>query len=296
VISAANSFEFLPAEYGIELGVWEKRGLDVKNTYVSGGQFGQSMASGQFEVGLGGAASAAVIVGSVDAPIVAGISHDYTMMVLVTSNDSGISDVSDLEGKTIGITSVGSVTDSLVTVLRQEEGWDESELQAAPVGGFDQQMAALKSGATDAFIWTAEAGYQLEEEGEGTIVMDFGSLVPDNVFEAISAPRSAIDDEPDKVQKYLEGYFETIQYMKEHRAETVEFMMSQFKMSRYVAEHTYDLDIENLSTTGEIPEKNVEGIAEFGVETGILESAPEPDAYYDEQFVPVDITTEPASR
>jgi ABC-type nitrate/sulfonate/bicarbonate transport system substrate-binding protein len=210
-------------------------------------------------------------------------------MVLVTSNDSGVDDVSDLKGKTIGITSVGSVTDSLVTVLRKKEGWSESELKAAPVGGFDQQMAALKSGATDAFIWTAEAGFQLEEQHQGKILMNFGSLVPDNVFEAISAPRSAIDKQSSKVQKYLDGYFETIQYMKAHRDDTVAFMMDQFKMSKFVAEHTYDLDIDNLSTTGQIPEQNVAGIADFGVEVGILKSKPAPDKYYDGQFVPVKV-------
>lgn len=289
VVSAANSFEFLPAEFGVKLGLWKKRGLDVQNSYVSGGQFGQAMQSGKFDAGLGGAASTAVIVGSVDAPIIAGISENYTMMVLVTSNDSGVSGVSDLKGKTIGITSVGSVTDSLVTVLRQEEGWSQSELKAAPVGGFDQQMAALKSGATDAFIWTAEAGFQLEEQRQGKIVMNFGSLVPGTVFEAISAPRSVIDKRSDKVRRYLEGYFETIQYMKDHREETVQFMMSQFKMSEYVAEHTYDLDIANLSTTGEIPKQNVEGIADFGVKTGVIKSKPGSDKYYDGQFVPVDI-------
>lgn len=288
VVSAANSFEFLPAEFGIKLGFWKDRGLDVTNTYVSGGQFGQALQSGKFDVGLGGATSAAALIGTVDAPIIAGISENYTMMVLVTTNDSGVKSIADLKGKTVGITSVGSVTDSLVTVLRKKEGWSDSELKAAPVGGLDQQMAALKSGATSAFIWTAEAGFQLEEKNEGKILTNFGEMVPNNVFEAIEAPRKSITGEPDKVQQYLDGYFQTIEYMKAHRAETVQFMMSQFKMDQYVAEHTYDLDINNLSTTGEIAQVNLQGVADFGVAAGMVKTKPAIDQLYDSTFVPVD--------
>ena len=43
VVSVANSFEFLPAEFGLKLGVWNNRKLNVTNTYVSGGQYGQAL-------------------------------------------------------------------------------------------------------------------------------------------------------------------------------------------------------------------------------------------------------------
>jgi ABC-type nitrate/sulfonate/bicarbonate transport system substrate-binding protein len=287
VVSTANSFEFLPAEFGLKLGVWKNRRLNVTNTYVSGGQYGQALASGGFDVGMGAVTSLGAITSGVEAPIVSEIGRDFKMMVLVVGNNSNIRSAADLRGKKVGITSVGSVTDGLVQVLRNSQGWSNGDLVAAPVGGFDQQLAALNSGATDAFIWTAEAGFQLEEQGKGKVLFNFGDYVKDSVFEAMNATQSAIDDRPQVVRSYLEGWYETVDYMKKHKDETVKFMSQQFKVSENVAAKTYDLDIANLSSDGTIPSPNLQGIARFNVYIGVVKSPPPVDSYFNGSFVPV---------
>jgi ABC-type nitrate/sulfonate/bicarbonate transport system substrate-binding protein len=287
VVSVANSFEFLPAEFGLKLGVWNKRKLNVTNTYVSGGQYGQALASGSFDVGMGAVTSLAAIANGVEAPIIAEVGRDFKMMVMVVPNNSSIKSVADLKGKKVGITSVGSVTDGLVQVLRNNQGWSQGDLVAAPVGGLDQQMAAMSSGATDAFIWTAEAGFELEQQGKGHVLFDFGSYVKDSVFEAMNATQSAIDDRPAVVRSYLEGWYETVDYMKKHKDETVDFMAQQFKLSKEAASKTYDLDISNLSADGTIPQKNVDGIAAFNKEIGTVKTIPPVDQYFNGSFVPV---------
>jgi ABC-type nitrate/sulfonate/bicarbonate transport system substrate-binding protein len=290
-IGTAQTFEFLPAEFGLELGVWEERGLDVQNISVQGsGQVSQAMAAGQADIGLtAGASGVDAILSGVESRIVGLIGKDFNMMVLVVPADSGIKDISDLEGSVVGVTSAGSLTDYLARVIAEDQGWPETAIQRAAIGGLNEQLAALESGATDAFIWSAEAGFTLEETGKGKVLLSFGELVENNVFEDIMATTTAIEEREDAVRAYLEGWYETVQYMADNRDETIEYMVKTFEISETVAAKTYDLDMENLSTDGTIPEENLEGLAKSLVTMGITDKAPSLDVFWDDRFVPVSV-------
>ena len=285
LVSAANSFEFLPAELGVKLGVWKKRGLNIENIYVSGGQWPTTLASGTGDVGLAGGQVGNIVKG-LKAKTIAPVGFDFKMMVLVTGKKSGVKSVEDLKGKVIGITSPGSVTDNLARRLIDMQGWKSSDLKIAAVGGYAEQMAALESGATNAFIWTAEAGFQLEETGDGSILMNFGDAVPNGVFEAMFAPDKAIADRPDDIQAYVDGWFEVIKYMKENKDETVKFMAEKFKLTESVVASTYDYDIDNLSTDGVFSPERLKGMAQYDVDSGRLDKIPPTEDFYDPQFTP----------
>lgn len=288
-VGIRQTFEFLPAEYGVELGVWQKRGLAVDNLYVQGsGQVSQAMASNQAEVGLtAGASGVDAILSGVESKIVGLIGKDFKMMLVVVPKDSPITDISGLKGKTVGVSAAGSLTDYLAKTITVNQGWAESDIKRANVGGLNEQLAALESGATDAFVWSAEAGFALEEQGKGRVLMDFGDIVKDNVFEDIMATDAAINDRKAAVQAYLDGWYETVNYMKAHRDETIAFMVSEFEVSENVAAKTYDHDIDNLSLDGTIPEVNLKGLAKSVVDQGIADKEPAVETFWDGRFVPV---------
>lgn len=292
IIGINKTFEFLPAELGRELGVWKKRGLEVENVYVKGsGQVAQALAAGQGEIALSaGASGATPILKGLEAKAIAAIGHDFNMMVLVVPKSSKVSAAADLKGKAIGITSHGSLTDWLVDQLAASQKWSVGrDVRKAVVGGLTEQLAALKTGAIDAFVWSAEAGFELEEKGEGRVLMDFGQIVKNNVFEAIFATNKAVKERPEAVKAYLEGWYETIRYMKANKDATVKFMVKQFDMTENVARKTYELDINNLSTDGTIPEVNLQGLAESLVAMGIAKEKPPISQFFDGRFVPVKV-------
>jgi ABC-type nitrate/sulfonate/bicarbonate transport system substrate-binding protein len=288
-IGTAQTFEFLPAEFGQKLGVWSKRGLDVKNLNVQGsGQVSQAMAAGQADIGLtAGASGVDAILSGVESKIVGLIGKDFNLMVLVVPTNSSIRGIGDLQGKVIGVSAAGSLTDYLARVIAQRQGWPESAIRRAAIGGLNEQLGAMESGATDAFIWSAEAGFALEEQGKGKVLLNFGDLVPNNVFEDIMATNSAIEDRPDAVRAYLEGWYETIRYMKAHRDEVIAYMTTSFQVSPNAAAKTYDLDIGNLSTDGVIPTENLNGLSQSLVQMGIAKEAPPVGTFWDGRFVPV---------
>ncbi|MEQ4304668.1 ABC transporter substrate-binding protein [Plantactinospora sp. B6F1] len=288
-VGIRQTFEFLPAEYGKELGVWRKRGLEVENVYVQGsGQVSQAMASGQAELGLtAGASGVDAILSGVPSKIVGLIGKDFKMMLVVVPKDSPITDINGLRGKTIGVSAAGSLTDYLAKNIALHQGWPESDIKRANIGGLNEQLAALESGATDAFVWSAEAGFALEEQGKGRVLFDFGEVVKDNVFEIIVAGDSAISDREDAMRAYLEGWYETVNHMKANRDETIAFMVKTFEVTEGVASKTYDHDMANLSLDGTIPELNLNGLATSVVEQGITDKKPAVETFWDDRFVPV---------
>ncbi|MPZ26716.1 MAG: PhnD/SsuA/transferrin family substrate-binding protein [Micromonosporaceae bacterium] len=289
-VGTAQTFEFLPAEFGLDLGVWEERGLQVENLYVQGsGQVAQAIAAGEADIGVtAGASGVDAILSGVESKIVGLIGADFRMMVLVVPEGSAIQSIDDLQDTVVGVTSAGSLTDYLARTITVHQGWPEDAIQRANIGGLSEQLAALESGATDAFVWSVEAGFALEEEGSGQVLLDFGQIVTENVFEDIVASQPAIDEREDAVRAYLEGWYETVRHMKDNRDETVAVMVEEFEVSENVAAKTYDHDIDNLSTDGTIPQANLEGLAQSVVEQGIADEVPAIDVFWDDRFVPVD--------
>lgn len=285
-----ETFEFIPYELGHELGVWERRGLDVEDLIVGGGgQVGQTMAAGEGDIGITtGASALGPILGGHDAPIVGEVGREFTLMVLCVGADFEGDGPADLSGATIGITSPGSGTDFLAESLAESQGWETGvDLNKAPIGGLQEQVAALQQGTTDGFVWTAEACYELEEREEGRVLFSFGDIVENNVFEVLVAQATTIDERPDAISAYLEGWYESVQWMKDNRDETIQWMIDNRELSERVATQTYDLDIDNLSTDGVIPEVNLEGLAASLVTVGAADEAPEIDLFWDDRFVPV---------
>lgn len=290
-IGQTGTFAFVPAELGLQLGVWEKRGLDVKNLNVQGsGEVAQALVAGEADLALATAsATVGSVVKGVPQKVVAGIGdNDFRTMVVVVPTASDVQTVADLKGKTIGVTSPGSGTDYLAKVLQKREGWSDSGLKRAAIGGLGEQLAAMESGSTDAFIWSIEAAYTLEESGEGRILTDFGFL-ENELYMVINGTDEAIENKPEAVQNYIDGWSETVKYMQDNPDETISFIKDDFKVSDPVAKKIYDFGLQIVSRDGTIPQNVLDGVAQSLVTQGIADEPPAVETWWDDQFVPANV-------
>lgn len=290
-VGAAQSIEFAAASIGQELGVWEERGLEVQNIEVSGGgEVARLMAAGEADVGLtGGPGAITPIVKGYEGQLVAATSLDFVGMVVAVAADGEIQEIPDLEGDTIGFTSHGSLTDFAARKIAESQGWElGQDIQTAAIGGIQELMAALQAGSIDAFTWSPEAAYALEDRGEARIIGDLGDIVGPNVFEAMYASNELIEERPDALTAYMEGYFEAVQWMKDNQEDAIAFMVENWELSEYAVTQSYDISIDNLSTTGEIPEENLQGVAEAVLELDDeVAETPAIEDFFTDEFVPV---------
>lgn len=271
---------YIPAALGVKLGVWEKRGLGVNYLLVSGsGQAAQVQLANRADLAItGGLSGILPIAKGLPAHWVADFTSRYDTWVMVVPNSSNAHSPADMQGKRIGITSPGSLTDFLA---RQVPG-----ATPVPLGGFSNQMAAVERGTTDGFVWPNEAGFSLEEKKAGRVAFDYGSIVKPSLNELIQATDSLIKSRPKPLQAYLDGYFESIVYMKAHREEAIAFIAQLFNQTDFVASRLFDSFVGDMSPTGDIPLANLKEVGKLARAAGTIPEIPEVKTYWNGSFVP----------
>jgi NitT/TauT family transport system substrate-binding protein len=145
-----------------EARLFEKHGLDVDMVYVGASAvIVQSMLSGSAGVaGFGGPAVITNVLRGGDIVQIAAMAPYYTQSLIARSD---LKDLRSLDGKRIGITRFGSVTDfALKTIIERHNLKDVQVLQ---MGGFPEAAAGLSRGAIDAALFSPPHNFRLIKEG-----------------------------------------------------------------------------------------------------------------------------------
>ena len=98
-------------------------------------------------------------------------------VLLAVLKDSPIKTPEDLKGKTVSVSSKGSLTYWLAQELSRQLGWGSDGFTIAPLGTTAAQTAALKTHQIDGMIVEANAGYRMEEDGSGRVLVQFGDRI-----------------------------------------------------------------------------------------------------------------------
>src|SRR6266508_5257481 len=152
----------LPWVIAKETRLFEKNGLDVDMVYVGASAvIVQSMLSGSANVaGFGGPAVITNVLRGGDIIQVAAMAPYFTQSLLVRAD---IRDLRSLQGKKIGITRFGSVTDfALRTIIERHNIKDVNVLQ---MGGFPEAAAGLSRGAIDGAVFSPPHNFRMVKEG-----------------------------------------------------------------------------------------------------------------------------------
>jgi NitT/TauT family transport system substrate-binding protein len=281
------AWTFTPVEIGIDAGIWAKNGFAVEVTSFAGeAKLQQALAADSLDFALGSGPALAFMAKGVPAKGVAAFASSPYSIALVVKYDSPYKTIADLKGKKLAVTSVGSLTDWLVKRMALAEGWKQSDLTAVPLGGLEPFLAALKTNQVEGLILATEVGYAMEEQKNGRILFDLASYAPDFITHVIYARQALIDKQPDLVQRFVNGWFQTIAFIKANKEKSVEIAARVLKQSPAVMSRTYDVEIKMMSDDGVFDPKALTVIKQSFTEMGILDAAPKDDEVLTRQFVP----------
>jgi NitT/TauT family transport system substrate-binding protein len=282
-----EAFSFTPLDIGIETGIFKKHGIEIEK-YDFGGsaKLQQALAADSIDMGLGSGPELAFIVKGSPVLGVAAMADAPWLLTLVVDKNGPIHSVSDLKGKTISVSTRGSLTDWLVHDLARQQGWGPDGIKTLPVGTDVSQISALKTHQIDGCVIDLAAAYRLEEEGSTRIVVRFGSLFKDFHIHIIYARRSFIDKNPDAVRAFLAGWFETIAFMRQDKNKTVEISSRVMGVSPAIAGRVYDELMPMFNSTGKYNPKALEVLRRSYVEMGILPTEPDMSQLVTEKFLP----------
>src|SRR5580692_3085613 len=282
-----EAFSFTPLDIGIETGIFAKHGIEIEK-YDFGGsaKLQQALAADSIDIGLGSGPELAFIVKGSPVLGVAAMADAPWLLTLIVDKNGPIRAVGDLKGKTISVSTRGSLTDWLVHDLSRQQGWGPEGIKTLPVGTDVSQISALKTHQIDGCVIDLAAAYRLEEEGSTRIVVRFGNLIKDFHIHVIYARRTFIDKNPDAVRAFLAGWFETISFMRQNKNKTVEVSARVMGVTPAIAGRVYDELMPMFNPTGKFNPKALDVLRRSYVEMGILPAEPDMSQLITEKFLP----------
>ena len=283
----AGTFQFVPLQVGIEAGIFAKHGVDVQVTDFGGGpRVQQALVADSIDIAIGSGPELALEVkGAPEIAVAAMADAPYSVLLAVRA-DSPIKKPEDLKGKIVSVSSKGSLTYWLAQELSRQLGWGTDGFTIAPLGATAAQAAALRTGQIDGMIVEANAGYRLEEDGAGRVLVQFGDRIKTFHIYILYARRAFAASNPDAVRAFLAGWFDTIGYMQTHRDQTIDIVRRTSEVSPAIAARDYDELMGMFNRTGKFDPKALAVLARSFVEMGTLPSEPDVTSLVTEKYLP----------
>ncbi|HWE73990.1 MAG TPA: ABC transporter substrate-binding protein [Stellaceae bacterium] len=245
----ATASVMLPADLGVEFGIFKKRGLDVKIVDFTGGtKLFQAMVGGSVDIGL--ATGNGMAFTAKGAPFVAICENEAKMFPtgIAVPWDSPVHDLDGLKGKRIGVSGAGSFTDWLATQLAKQRGWGPDGVTNVSVGNdMASGVAGFRTNAIDADIFSTADIFAMEERHEGRLLADAADFTGPMAAGAMFATKQAIANRPEDIRAFLAGWLETIDFMRQHKDTTVDAESKLSGFSPAVMARDYDLVIASFN-------------------------------------------------
>jgi len=222
---------YLPNELTQRLGYFSAQGLDVTLIDEASGQSSENeVLAGQVDAGSGSYNHTIELQAAgknMEAVVLLNIAPGEAEIVSAKAA-SQIHSVSDLKGKYLGVTELGSGTQTLTTALLHNAGITPDQVHFVPVGAGDTFIAALQQGKIDAGMTTEPTISRIVSSGVGKVLVDLRS--PQSTQAALGGPypficlfmnNSYVSSHQDVVQKLVNAYVKTLKWMHTHTAEQI---------------------------------------------------------------------------
>jgi len=284
--SVPIAWTFTPLDIGVGTGIWAKHDLKLDITTFGGdAKLQQALAADGVDFGVGSGPGMGFAVKGVPAKAVAAFAGSPYSISIVIAPNAPYNDIKEMKGKKFAVTTIGSLTEWLLHRTALAQGWKYNDLVAVPLGSFETNYAAFKTGQVDGIVLATETSYMLEAKKEAKIIANMGAYAPKFITHVIYARDELIDKKPDLVKRFLAGWFETIAWMKANKDKSVEISARVLKLPPEIVSRAYDEEIGMMQDNGRFDPEAVKVIKSSLVDMHILESEPTEDQMFTTKFV-----------
>ena len=280
-----EAFSFVPLDVGMRQGFFKKRGLDVESIAFAGdAKMQQAAAAGGIEFLLGSGPALGYIAKGAPVKGIAAMAGPPLLLAIVVP-PNGAKTVADLKDKKISVSTAGSLTYFLVSETARRQGWGPKGIDIKPMGAMPGQIAAMKRGDIDGLITDIGNALNLEKLGEGRILVRFLDI-KDFHIHVIFGTNKVIAEDPKAASAFLEGWFETIRFMRANKAQTVKIAAEVMDKDEEITSKVYDELMPMFSDDGRFDAKALTLLSRSLVELDILKAEPDMSKLYTEAFLP----------
>ena len=276
-------------ELGQHANIWQGVGLEVESTEFAGeAKTMQALTAGAIDLGFGSGIGMAFPVKGVPATAVAAVSNPPNMLALIVVPQSPLKTVDDLKGKTIGVSTVGSLTEWVVKELSRQRGWGAEGIRALPVGTPTDAMAAMTTGQIDGSVTGVGNAYTAQEAGKARVLLTFGDYIKTFHANVLYATNTLIAQNPQAITQFLKGWFASLAYAHAHPDIAAQVAADTEHLSLAAAKAAYNAEVFSMaSKDGAFDPAAIAVVRRALKETGVLQEVPPDDKLYSTRFVPV---------
>lgn len=283
-----TAFSFSVVDVGNATGIFKKYGFEVERIDFAGGaKMHQAMDAGALDVISGTGSDILFLTKGAPEKGVAAYANDLAALsLIVNADDASIKRIEDLKGKTIAVSTTGSFTSWIAKTILGQHGITPDEFKFAYLGTMNGIVAGLLTKNVDASIGPAARSLQLEGEGRVRILANAGQEITNFIGNIVYASDTMMSEHPETLKKFLAGYFETIRYMKAHKAETVKITQAATKLPDDIASKGYDLEMPTFFDDGHFDRKKFAAVQQSLVDLKLIDHAFPDDQLVTEKFLP----------
>ena len=200
------SASFSPLFVAQEAKLFEKYGLASELLYLQGIQITQVHVAGHVDFTVTGAPlpMRAAVEGA-DLTLAASSIDKFIYKLIV---EPGITKSADLKGKTIGITTVGSLPDVAIRLLLKKWGMNaDTDVKLVQVGRMSDMVIALSGKKIDAGVISDPTSFQAEKIGMKRL-LDMADEDVEFANVAVAVSRAYVKSQRDVAVRFLKAYVE----------------------------------------------------------------------------------------
>jgi len=249
----AKSLNYLPLFLGKEKGIYAGEGIDLELVLVTSRIQVTALTTGDLE--FSGAQSQVSSAAAIGFPVkVVGFLTVKPTFWLTARPE--IRAIPDLKGKVIGITAIGSSTDTLARYIVRKNGLiPDKEVALFATGTTANILAALNGGSV-------QAGMLSPPFHSMAKLMGFHILayLGDHVEQSLSGVATSdkmLRDRPETVKRVLRATLKSLRFVRQNKEETVQYIIREWRVERPLAEELYASMLSAFSPDGSMNEKGI---------------------------------------
>ena len=249
----AKSLNYLPVMLGRDKGVYQTEGIDLQMVLVTSPV--QVTALTTSDIDFSGAQSQVMAGAARGLPVkVVGFITTKPSFWLMAKPE--IKSMPELKGKIIGITAIGSSTDTLARALLSKSGLTpDRDFTLFGTGTTSNILIALKGGSVDAGVLSPPFNAMAKLMGFRMLAY-FGDHFEQSLSGVGTSDRM-VRERPDTVKRVLRATLKSLRYVQQNPADVSHYIEREWRVDPPVAEELYRSMLPAFSKDGGMDEKGI---------------------------------------
>ena len=254
-VTGAQSGMFMAQQEGL----FKKNGLDVELLHISSSSRGiQAILAGEIALSyMDGSNQVQANLKGANIAFVAGATNRQVFSLMAKPE---IKRITDLRGKKIGITRIGSSTHTSALFALNTAGLKQNDYQILPLVEVPNILTALIAGQVDAGVVSPPTNSRARKAGLNEL-MNLAKEGPEFVSVAVGTSRSYIKANEDTVRRVVRSYAEGVQIFKTNKAAAQRMMQKYLRVKEQdILDDAYNQFREYLEYPPYVTRKAMESV------------------------------------